>query len=107
NLLGLAFKHRGAMPENSRWSQRSGNHRKTAQKLFRWYRCAQPPATLWQPFGLQPPLVVGVQKLRCAPGAMHPDFAVDSSARELRDLAHRRNHSSRREELCSLTELTW
>jgi len=22
--------------------------------------------TIWQPFGLQPPLVVGVQKLRCA-----------------------------------------
>src|ERR1043166_620027 len=27
--------------------------------LFRWYRCAQPPATVWQPFGLQPPLAVG------------------------------------------------
>ncbi len=34
--------------------------------LFRWYRCSQPPATVWQFFGLQPPLGVGAQKLRCA-----------------------------------------
>src|SRR5439155_16594116 len=85
----------GAMPDSSRWSQRRGDHRNTAQKgrtpnrgarndvpfhdfchpsgmgnyslaLSRWYRGAQPPATVWQPFGLQPPLVVGLQKLRCA-----------------------------------------
>ncbi len=33
NLPGLALKHRGAMPDSSRWSQRSHDHRKTAQKV--------------------------------------------------------------------------
>ena len=46
--------------------------------LFRWYRCAQVPAAVWQPFGLQPLRVVGAQRLSCAQPGLFLWSAIDT-----------------------------